>query len=210
MVARLLGGMFGLKATVLSGALVVASAVATGSVPSTDAVVPAGPDLVAENASSVREESMPAAPAQGAAPVAAPHTVDVPRAAEPSTVPGLTPVLCAADAQVRDASLAKIRSSFASAHSALAQLGLERRSAKATTTIERAGTMLANVDRTAEELVGTSVSCAADLHEVSDRAVHAMEMIVDLAKTATAPTPTPVPTKKPIPTKKPEPTPKKR
>ena len=188
--------LFRSKATAVSGALIVAGALVTSSVQSTDAALDAaGPDPVAAVFVSSAPPATPTRPALSSPRPEAP-------AAPMSAGAAPAPAVCAADPQVRDASLQTIRSAFANAHSALDRLGSDRTGIRAAETLGRAGTMLANVDRTAEDLVATAGSCAADAREITDRAVHAMEMIVDLAQSATAPTPTPRPTRKPEPTKK--------
>jgi hypothetical protein len=196
MLGRLLGALFGAKATFLSGALLVAGALVSSPVPGTDASRDGdvSPEIVAALVSLAPE----ALPAQAPEPARRPEPTRTP---EPA--PASSPAACVADQQVRAASLETIRAAFATSHAALDQLGAERSGSKATAALDHADTMLASVDRTAEDLVTARASCAADVREVAVRAVHAMDMIVDLAKSATAPTPTPKPTfRKPEPTKK--------
>jgi len=185
--AKLLGALFGAKATAVSAALILAGALVTGT---------------SGDAEPVLENDDPApAPALGAS---LPTVVPAPaRAAEPSGRPEASPApstaaaSCAADAQTRDAALRTIGATLASSRAALDRLNSERDGARSGETLDRADTMLVNVDRAAEDLVSKVGACAADVREVSDRAVHAMEMIVDLARSATAPTPTPRVTPKP-------------
>ena len=194
MFAKVLGAMFGAKATVVSGAILVAGALVSASAPSIEAAPqrdePRLPEL---------EQVLVALPSM--APSPAPESPVSPVATTAPSVAAIA-VACTVDATTRGASLETIRSAFASSHSSLGRIAVDRTRPKAAETLQRATTMLASVDRTAEELVSSSATCAADVRDVTDRAVHAMGMIVELARTATAPTPTPQPTKKPEPTKK--------
>jgi hypothetical protein len=200
MLARLLGALFGTKATAVGGALLVASALVTSSAQSTDASPDADP--FAEVVAAV--VSAPPSPAPFSVPAItrAPEAVRMDPAAPPATAASPSPAACVVDAQARDTSLERIRSAFASSRASLDRIAADRTRARSAATLERASTMLSGVDRAAEELVSGAAACAADIREVTDRTVHAMEMIVDLARSATTPTPTPQPTKKPEPTKK--------
>ena len=197
MLARLLGALFGAKANVLAGALLVAGALVSSPVPGTDASPDS--DLPPEIMAAIVSVAPSAGPAQAFVPARSPEPS---RTGEPAALPP-SPAACVADQQVRAASLDTIRAAFAVSNDALDRLGAERTGSKATAALDHANTMLATVDRTAEDLVNARASCVADVREVTVRAVHAMDMIVDLAKSATAPTPTPKPTpRKPEPTKK--------
>jgi hypothetical protein len=193
--AKLLGAAFGGKATVASGLLILASALVTGGAVSTDAAPESDETLAAPV-----EIAFSPAPQR-----ATTRTPEPPRKADAPPSPSSPPATCVADAGARESALRTVRAAFATSQAALDRLGIERTGAKAAAALDHADTMLANVSRTAEDLVSKAGSCAADVREVSDRAVHAMEMIVDLARSATAPTPTPTPRptfRKSEPTKK--------
>jgi hypothetical protein len=186
MLARLLGVAFGAKATALSGALIVASAILTSATPGADVAPAAEPAQLPLAALSV------AAPPAPRTPVA-----ESSRKPEPTSPP--TPLAvsaCTSDPQAQRDALAAIRSAYSSAQAALDRLGSERTSSRAAEALDRADGMLTNIDRAAEDLAARGGACAADVREVTARTTHAMEMIVDLAKSATAPTPTPQPVKR--------------
>ena len=181
MLARLLGAAFGGKATVASGVLLLAGALITNT--------GAGPE-----ASPGPEDQVPVV-AAALLPVAAPTPTRAPepsRKAEVVPAPTASPAACVNDAQARDGALQALRGTLAASRAALERLGSQRSGSRATEALDRAGAMLANIDRTAEDLV-SNARCAGDVREVTERATHAMDMIVDLAKSATAPTPTPSP-----------------
>src|SRR5438477_3185143 len=148
MLARLLGALFGAKANVLAGALLVAGALVTNPAQSTDAS-PDG-DLPPEIVAAIVSVAPEALPARAPEPARSPEPS---RTREPATLPA-SPAACVADQQVRATSLQTIRAAFAVSNDALDRLGAERTGSMATAAaLDHANTMLATVDRTAEDLV---------------------------------------------------------
>jgi hypothetical protein len=178
--AKLLGALFGAKATAATAALILAGALVSGASQSDE---PAAADELPPPVLTVITPAV-IAPAATRAP-------EPTRAAATAAPPAATAsTSCTVDARARDAALATIRASFDSSRAALVRLGGERTTLQAATTMDRADAMLAKVDRAAEQIVAGPL-CAAEVRDVTERTAHAMEMIVDLARSATAPTPTP-------------------
>jgi len=186
---KLFGALFGAKTTAVSAALILAGALVTGTSGDAEPVLENDDPAPAPTLGASLLAVVPA-PARAAGPSRSPEP-------SPSPAPSAAAASCVADAQTRDAALRTIGATLASSRAALDRLNSERDGARSGETLDRADTMLVNVDRAAEDLVSKVGACAADVREVSDRAVHAMEMIVDLARSATAPTPTPRVTPKP-------------